>query len=159
MIAFPKAWCESLLFFYPKVRWVQCRSLPREGQVGRCLSSNYRSSETLLRRPSVARMTCQTAAAAELTENGRHHLSSSTPHPPLPPDGGKMVPSVASETNFGLPDRRAQVPEQDRTDALQVARALNTERLFPRSSETPGNVFQVLSPADQSRRGFGSKLG
>ena len=70
-----------------------------------------------------------------------------------------MVPSAASEkTNFGLPDRRAQVPEQDRTDA-PVARALGTERLFPRSSETPGNVFQVRSPADQSRRGFGSKLG
>ena len=50
--------------------------------------------------------------------------------PPLPPNGGKMVPSVASETNFGLPDRRAQVPEQDRPDAF-VARALNTGALVP----------------------------
>ena len=68
-----------------------------------------------------------------------------------------MVPSaVASgKTNFGLPDRRAQVPEHD-FPVAPAARALDTERL---SSETPGNVFQVRSPADQSRRGFGSKLG
>ena len=42
-----------------------------------------------------------------------------------------MVPSAASEkTNFGLPDRRALVPEQDRSDAF-VARALNTGVVVP----------------------------